>query len=165
MSNIILIGMPGAGKSTLGVVLAKTLNKEFIDTDLLIQKEHDDLLHKIINKIGLESFIELEEQSILKMHVKNAIIATGGSVVYSQKAMEYLKSSGIVVYLKVPVDELTERLNNIKTRGVVMKKGQSIESLYQERVLLYEKYADIIIDCNLNTLEQNIDLLVEAIEK
>lgn len=155
-SNLILIGMPGAGKSTVGVILAKTLGKTFIDTDLLIQKNEGRPLQDIINKDGLEKFLLIEENTLLGLNVQNSIIATGGSAVYSSKAMEQLKANGSAVYLKVGLFKLTQRLKNMRTRGIAMKNGQSFEDLYRERVPLYEKHADIIVDCTHKHMEKII---------
>lgn len=160
--NLILIGMPGAGKSTVGVLLAKALGKTFIDTDLLIQKNEGRLLQDIINSDGLEKFLVIEEKAILGLNVQNNIIATGGSVVYSRKAMEHLKHNGIAVYLKLGLFKLTQRLKNMRTRGIAMKNGQSLDDLYRERTPLYEKYADITIDCSHKHIEK---IILEIKEK
>ena len=160
MINIILIGMPGAGKSTIGVILAKTLGYDFIDTDLVIQTKENDLLQNIINTRGLDTFLKIEESIVSTLNYKNTVIATGGSVIYSEKAMNHLRSIGKIIYLEVPLFIIEERLNNIKTRGIAMKKGQSINSLYEERKLLYEKYNDIKINTEKLLIEQTIDTIV-----
>lgn len=152
-SNIILTGMPGAGKSTIGAILSKTMNKPFIDTDLLIQKKDGRKLQDIINNDGRAAFTEIEEKVIAEINEVNHIIATGGSVVYSQKAMGHLKSIGVVVYLDVRLFHIRHRLKNIKTRGVLLKQGQTLHSLYKERHPLYKKYADIIIDCSFKHVD------------
>lgn len=148
--NIILIGMPGAGKSTLGVVLAKILGYEFIDADLLIQSKLDKTLQKIIDACGPDGFIEVENEVLCTLSASHAIIATGGSAVYSDEAMKHLASIGTVVYLKVSYEELESRLGGLHERGVVMKNGMgmSLSDLYEERLPLYEKYADVTIDIN-----------------
>ena len=148
--NIILIGMPGAGKSTLGVVLAKILGYEFIDADLLIQGKLDKTLQKIIDACGPDGFIEVENEVLCTLSTSHAIIATGGSAVYSDEAMKHLSSIGTVVYLQVSYEELENRLGGLYERGVVMKNGigMSLADLYEERVPLYEKYADLTIDIN-----------------
>ena len=148
--NIILIGMPGAGKSTLGVVLAKILGYEFIDADLLIQGKLDKTLQKIIDACGPDGFIEVENEVLCTLSTSHAIIATGGSAVYSDEAMKHLSSIGTVVYLQVSYEELENRLGGLHERGVVMKNGigMSLADLYEERVPLYEKYADLTIDIN-----------------
>jgi len=148
MNNIVLIGMPGAGKSTVGVILAKALKKTFIDTDLVIQEADGRLLQDIIDAKGPEAFLAIEERAILSQHFENAVVATGGSVVFSRKAMEHLMTSGIVVYLKISFAEMEKRLRNITTRGIVLVKGQGLRDMYDLRVPLYEKYADMTVDCS-----------------
>lgn len=147
-SNIILIGMPGAGKSTLGVVLAKILNYSFIDADLLIQSQCDKTLQKIIDACGPDGFIEVENEVLCTLSVDQSVIATGGSAVYSDEAMKHLSSIGTVVYLQVSLKELEKRLGGLYERGVVMKDGigMSLNALYEERIPLYEKYAEVTID-------------------
>ncbi len=156
MKNIVLIGMPGAGKSTLGVVLAKTLGRNFIDTDIMAQEASGKLLQEIIDDEGTSAFLETEEKTILSLHTHHAVIATGGSVVFSEKAMEHLKRDGIVVYLKISFEEMVRRLNNITTRGIVLVAGQGLRDMYDQRVPLYEKYADITIDCTGGDFEKCI---------
>lgn len=146
MSNIILIGMPGCGKSTVGVVLAKALGYRFVDSDLLIQEQEGKLLHEIITEKGIDGFIQVENQVNSQIKGKNSVIATGGSVVYGREAMEHLRSIGTVVYLKLSYPSLARRLGDLKDRGVVLKKGQNLESLYRERVPLYEKYAHVTLE-------------------
>ncbi len=148
LDNIVLIGMPGAGKSTLGVVLAKILGYEFIDADLLIQSKLDKTLQKIIDACGPDGFIEVENEVLCTLSASRAIVATGGSAVYSDEAMRPLKSIGTVVYLRVSYEELESRLGGLHERGVVMKNGMgmSLRDLYEERLPLYEKYADVTID-------------------
>ncbi len=147
-SNIILIGMPGAGKSTLGVVLAKILNYAFIDADLLIQSQCDKTLQKIIDAMGPDGFIEVENEVLRTLVADRSVIATGGSAVYSEEAMNHLSSIGTVVYLKVSYEELENRLGGLHERGVVMKNGMSmsLSDLYDERSPLYDKYAEVTID-------------------
>ena len=148
LDNVVLIGMPGAGKSTLGVVLAKILGYEFIDADLLIQSKLDKTLQKIIDACGPDGFIEVENEVLCTLSAKRAVIATGGSAVYSDEAMDHLRSIGTVVYLRVSYEELESRLGGLHERGVVMKNGMgmSLHDLYEERRPLYEKYADVTID-------------------
>ena len=148
LDNVVLIGMPGAGKSTLGVVLAKILGYEFIDADLLIQSKLDKTLQKIIDACGPDGFIEVENEVVCTLSASRAVIATGGSAVYSDEAMNHLKSIGTVVYLRVSYEELESRLGGLHERGVVMKNGMgmSLADLYEERRPLYEKYADVTID-------------------
>ena len=146
--NIILIGMPGAGKSTLGVVLAKILNKNFVDADLLIQNQCDKTLQKIIDAMGPEGFIEVENEVLSEINATNTVIATGGSAVYSDAAMKHLATLGTIVYLEISFDSLVSRLNDLQERGVVLKGGisMSLRDLYEEREPLYQKYADIIVN-------------------
>ena len=157
MNNITLIGMPGAGKSTLGVVLAKILGYEFLDSDLLIQKEEKRRLYQIIDEEGEEGFKTIENRV-------NASIDTGGSVVYCSEAMEHLKSIGKVVYLSLSLESLEKRLGNLKKRGVLLKEGQTLKSLYEERVPLYEKYADIVVDEEGKDLEASLQALLETLQ-
>lgn len=146
MNNIVLIGMPGVGKSTLGVVLAKELGYEFVDADLLIQKREKRLLKDIIAQEGVEGFLQIENDVNASIQTDKTVIATGGSVIYGAEAMEHLKEIGTVVYLKLDYETLDSRLGSLKGRGVVLKDGQTLKSLYEERVPLYEKYADVIVD-------------------
>jgi len=157
MKNIVLIGMAGAGKSTIGVLLAKTMGMSFIDTDLVIQQNEGKLLQVLLDEQGIDNFIKIEEKAVLGLNAKNSIIATGGSVVYSEKSMLHLMKNGLVVYLKVPFDIIETRLKNITTRGVVMKKGSKLIDVYNERSPLYEKYADVIIDCKNKDTESIVD--------
>lgn len=165
MKNIVLIGMPGVGKSTAGVVLAKVLGYQFLDADLVIQEEEKRLLHEIIKDEGTDGFIQIENRVNASINVEQSVIATGGSVVYGKEAMEHLKEIGTVVYLKLPYGELEKRLHNIKGRGVVLKDGQTLYDLYEERVLLYEKYADVIVDETNLDVEQTIQKIVEELKK
>ena len=165
MNNIVLIGMPGVGKSTVGVILAKMIGYQFIDADLLIQKQEGKLLHEIIAEKGTDGFIEIEERVNASIEASHTIIATGGSVVYGKKAMEHLSRIGTVVYLKVPYDTLEKRLEDIKGRGVVLKEGQTLRILYDERTPLYEKYADIEISEDDLNVEQTVEKLLERLNK
>ena len=158
--NIVLIGMPGVGKSTAGVILAKVLGYEFVDADLVIQKEEGKLLKEIIEEVGTDGFIAVENRVNSSLEVDHSIIATGGSVVYGKEAMEHLKSIGTVVYLQLPFEELNRRLSDIKGRGVVLKDGQTLKDLYEERVPLYEKYTDITVNEYGLNVEQTIDKIL-----
>jgi shikimate kinase len=146
MRNIILIGMPGAGKSTVGVILAKVLGCHFIDSDLLIQEQEKCLLKDIIERKGLDGLIAVEERVNSDIRTENAVIATGGSVIYGAKAMEHLREIGIVVYIRLSYETIAARLGNIRQRGVVFREGQTLRDLYEERCPLYEKYAHLVID-------------------
>lgn len=161
--NIVLIGMPGVGKSTVGVILAKLLGCKFIDTDLVIQEQENKLLKDIIAEKGVDGFIKTENSIISKVDAKNSVIATGGSVVYGREAMKNLAEKGVVVYLKLDYNKLRYRLGNIKNRGVVIREGQSLSGLYKERVPLYEKYADIIIDENGCNVEKTISKIMSEL--
>lgn len=165
MKNIVLIGMPGVGKSTAGVVLAKVLGYQFLDADLVIQEKENRLLHEIIKEEGTDKFIEIENRVNAGINAEKSVIATGGSVVYGKEAMEHLKEIGTVVYLKLPYEVLEKRLHNIKGRGVVLKEGQKLRDLYEERVPLYEKYADIIVDETNLSVEDTIEKVLNELKK
>ena len=145
--------MPSAGKSTVGVILAKTLGMNFIDTDIAIQENSRRLLQEIIDTDGPDAFKKIEEKTILSLHCHRAVIATGGSAVFSERAMEHLTQDGVVVYLKISFDEMEKRLRNITTRGIVLIAGQGLFDMYTQRIPLYEKYADITIDCSKDDFE------------
>ncbi|SFB75928.1 shikimate kinase [Butyrivibrio sp. YAB3001] len=161
--NIILIGMPAAGKSTVGVILAKILGYNFVDSDLVIQEKEGRKLAQIIEAEGVDGFIDIENRINQGIEVEKSVISTGGSVVYGKEAMEHYKNIGKIVYLKVDMDILTKRLKNMKQRGVVMKDGQSLISLYNERSVLYEKYADITIEEGNDTMEEVVAKLLAAL--
>ncbi len=151
--NIVLIGMSGAGKSTLGVLLAKTLGMDFVDTDILIQQSEGRLLQEIIDKEGPEKFLEIEESLVSGLRLENSVVATGGSVVYSKKAMDALKKAGRIVYLDVPFQEIKKRLKSITGRGIVITKGKRLKDVYAERVPLYKKYGEIAVHCENQDIE------------
>lgn len=154
--NIVLIGMPGAGKSTLGIVLAKILNYDFLDADIVIQNRCDKTLQKIIDACGPEGFIQVENEILQELVASKTIIATGGSAVYSKEAMDHLAEIGTVVYLEVSYEEMVRRLTDLEERGVVLKGGigMSLQELYNERLPLYEEYADVTVNVNdLSTTE------------
>lgn len=163
MKNIVLIGMPGVGKSTAGVVLAKVLGYQFVDADLLIQEQEQRLLAEIIQEEGTDGFIEIENRVNARIQADRSVIATGGSVVYGKEAMEHLKEIGIIVYLKLPYEVLKKRLSDIKGRGVVLREGQTLMELYRERVSLYEAYADIIVDETGLNVEETIEKVAEKL--
>ena len=156
MSNIILIGMPASGKSTVGVILAKLLGYDFIDTDLVIQRREGMRLREIIEKRGIDGFLKAEEAACLGLKAEHCVIATGGSAVYSAAAMERFRGTGRIVYLEVDFETLSHRLNDIQGRGVVLRPGQSLEQLYGERVPLYRKYADLTVSEGVGTLEETV---------
>ena len=147
MKNVILIGMPGSGKSTVGVVLAKKLGYRFIDSDLVIQEKCQKLLYQLIEERGEAGFLMLENEINASIMAKGAVIATGGSAVYGKEAMRHFQEIGRIVYLKLPFKELETRLGDLHERGVVLKEGYTLQDLYEERIPLYEKYADITIEC------------------
>jgi shikimate kinase len=164
MKNIVLIGMPACGKSVTGVVLAKTLNKQFVDTDLLIQEVAGKGLQDIINEDGIDKFKELEEKVLKELTVKNAVVSTGGSAIYYDEAMQHLKENGTVVYIKANLKTIKSRLKNIKTRGVAMGKGQTLDDLYKLRMPLYEKYADItVMTDNKRNMEDTVADILKQI--
>ncbi len=146
--SIVLIGMPGSGKSTLGVVLARILNYDFIDTDIIIQQQKNRTLERIIDALGPEGFIEVENQILCNLELEHAILATGGSAVYSDEAMCHLRTMGRIVFLRVGYEELRKRMQGLPERGVVMRDGpdMSMHDVYDERQALYERYADIVVD-------------------
>ena len=160
MKNIVLIGMPGAGKSTIGVLLAKSLLCSFTDTDLIIQNTCRKSLCDIIEEKGTDGFLQVENDIICACEFKNNVVATGGSAVYGKEAMEKLKKNGIFVYLKLPLAEIEKRLADIKTRGVAMKNGETVAQLFEERAPLYESLADITLDCTGLTPERCVDSIV-----
>lgn len=165
VSNIILIGMPGAGKSTIGVVLAKKLGFSFVDTDLVIQEKQKMLLHEILEEYGQEGFNEVENDILSDIFAKNSIIATGGSAVYGREAMQNMKELGKIVYLEISYEELQHRLGDLEERGVSMKEGQSIRSLYEERLPLYEQYADITVDCDGKSIREIVTEICKITNK
>ena len=163
--NIVFIGMPGVGKSTIAVVLAKVLGYQFVDADLLIQEAEGKLLSELIEENGTDGFIEIENRVNSQIQTHRSVIATGGSVVYGKEAMEHLKSIGTVVYLKQNLRVLQRRLRNLKGRGVVLKEGQTLVDLYKERTVLYEKYADITVDQYKQSIEQTLKAVRKALEE
>ena len=162
--NIVLIGMPGVGKSTIGVILAKVIGYQFLDADLVIQQQENKLLKEIIEDVGTEGFIEVENRVNASIEARHTIIATGGSVVYGKEAMEHLKSIGTVVYLHVPFEVLEKRLADIRGRGVVLKEGQDLKALFEERTPLYEKYADLSISEEGLDVEGTVEKLIENLQ-
>ena len=165
MNNVILIGMPGCGKSSEGVLLAKALEKDFVDTDLLIQKCEGMSLQEIIDTRGTDYFRDVEDAVLMAFEGDNYVIATGGSAVYCHEAMEKFRKGGKIVYIKLPCETIVNRLSNIKTRGVTLAPGQTIEDLYNKRIPLYEKEADIIVDAKGLEIEESVSKIVEAVRE
>lgn len=162
--NIALIGMPGAGKSTIGVLLAKAVGRLFIDTDIYIQAIENRSLKDIIDEIGLKKFCRMERDHIFCIDAKNAVIATGGSVVYSPRLMHHFRRTSIVIHLEIDFRTFKSRVGNLEARGVVIRKGQTIEELYAERMPLYQKYANMTFDCTGKNHQQVLADLLEAFE-
>lgn len=160
---IVLIGMPGAGKSTVGVVLAKKLGYRFVDSDLVIQEKYGKLLHELIAEKGVEGFWQLENDVNVSLGEEGCVIATGGSAVYGVEAMESLRGKGIMVYLKLTCEELKMRLGDLNERGVTLRPGQSLEELYEERCPLYEKYAHLTVECDEKMLREIATEIAEAV--
>lgn len=152
--NVVLIGMPGVGKSTIGVVLAKNLGISFIDSDLVIQEQEGKKLHEIIEEHGLDGFLEIEGRVNASLRPKTAVIATGGSAVYSAEAMEHLNSIATICYLRLSYESIRERLGDLTERGVVFREGETLKDLYEERVPLYEKYANLTVDCENKNIRE-----------
>ncbi len=152
--NLILIGMPGCGKSTVGVVLAKALAMDFLDSDLVIQKETGKRLSQLIDEMGDEGFRAIENRINAHLQAENSIIATGGSVVYGEEAMRHLKDIGTVIYLKLSCEAIADRLGDLHARGVTIRSGWTLRDLYDERTPLYEKWADLTVDCEQMKLRE-----------
>ncbi len=163
--NLVLIGMPGAGKSTVGVLLAKALKMPFVDTDLLIQRQENSYLQELIAKHGIDGFMKIEEDIVKGLDLENHVIATGGSVIYSGSAISHLKAQGVLFFLNTKMYQLERRLKNTQTRGIAMQHGQSLVSLYNERLPLYKKYADIEIDCSRKHIETIVTEISEIFLK
>lgn len=164
-SNIVLIGMPGAGKSSMGVVVAKILGLDFMDADLLIQNKFGCTLQVLIDELGPEGFIEIENDVLCGIECEHTLIATGGSAIYSEEGMAHLQSIGTIVYLEVPLEELVDRLGDMAERGVVMRdtSGSTLADLYAERVPLYEHWADITVDTSKLTMRESAEAIVAAL--
>ena len=160
--SIVLIGMPSCGKSTLGVLLAKRLGYRFVDSDLLIQEKEGKLLHEIIAEKGIDGFIAIENAVNSAIADEKAVIATGGSVIYGEEAMSNLKKLGKVVYLKITYEEMRRRLGDFSHRGVIMRKGNTLEEMYAERAPIYEKYADVTVDVCADSLSESIEKICEC---
>lgn len=162
-SNVVLIGMPGCGKSTVGVLLAKRIRKKFVDTDLFIQEQEEKLLCEIIEEEGLERFKQIENEVNASVVTENSVIAPGGSVIYGEEAMQHLAEIARIVYLKLSYESVVARLGDLKKRGVAMKPGQDLKSLYEERCPLYEKYAEIVVECDGLELGETLEKVMEKL--
>lgn len=164
MKNLIFIGMPAVGKSTVGVVVAKRLGYGFIDTDLLIQESEGRLLREIIAQEGLDGFLAIEDRVNARVEAKRAVISPGGSVVYCENAMRHYKEIGTIIYLHASYETIEKRLGDTKSRGVVLREGQTLLELYHERTALFEKYADITVSEDGLELQETIGKVLEAVE-
>ena len=156
MANIVLIGMPGCGKSTVGVLLAKALQMDFIDTDIVLQQQQGKKLQEIIDQVGNDAFLKMEEDCVCGLECDQTIVATGGSVVYGKEAMRRLHENGLVVYIRLPYEEIERRLSNLATRGVTLKKGQTLRNLYDERIPLYEAEADYTFEPEESDVQETV---------
>ena len=162
--NIILIGMPGCGKSTVGVVLAKAANMDFIDSDLVIQRRMGCKLSALIDAHGDEGFRAIENRINAELEAESSVIATGGSVIYGEDAMRHLKEIGTVVYLKLSYEGIEERLGDLHARGVTIKPGWTLRDLYNERCPMYEKWADVVVDCEQLRLREVVAYILERVD-
>lgn len=156
MANIVLIGMPGCGKSTVGVLLAKALQMDFVDTDIVLQQQQGKKLQEIIDQVGNDAFLKMEEDCVHGLECDQAVVATGGSVVYGKEAMRRLHENGLVVYIRLPYEEIERRLSNLATRGVTLKKGQTLRNLYDERIPLYEAEADYTFEPEESDVQETV---------
>lgn len=164
MDNIVMIGMPGCGKSTVGVLLAKALGMDFIDTDLIICRNQKAKLQEIIEKQGLDAFSKIESDVGKSLRTHHSVVATGGSMVLYEEAMKSLKELGTVVYIDVDYSELKRRIRNMKTRGITFKAGETLKDIYELRTPLYRKYADITIKAGRGSIEDTVSKLVKKLE-
>lgn len=165
MDNIVLIGMPGSGKSTLGVLIAKKLVMKFTDTDLVIQERYRASLPELIEKYGSEGFIKIENDVLCSLDCTNTVIATGGSAVYGDEAMKKLSRSGKIVYLKTDVSDIADRIDDLHARGIVMRSGTTVYDVFYDRIHLYEKYADVTVDCDDGDISENLARVLAALEQ
>lgn len=163
--NVVLIGMPGAGKSTIGVVLAKILGYSFLDSDILIQNQEKDILQHLIEKHGIDGFLEIENRVNRDIEAERTVIATGGSVCYCDEALQVMGTHALRVYIRVSYKTLKRRLGSLLERGVVIRNGATLKDLYDERTPLYEKYADLIVDVDGLTIAQAIDKIAQEVRK
>ena len=156
--------MPGAGKSTTGVIIAKELGLAFVDVDLIIQEREGALLQEIIDRVGLEQFLKIEENAVLSLDLEGSVISTGGSVIYSSAAISHLKKKGLLIYLEVSYEEIARRISNIASRGIVFGEGKGLRDIYGERSVLYEEKADLIINCTGLTIEEVEQQVIRAVQ-
>lgn len=161
-TNLVLIGMPGAGKSTLGVLAAKALGMDFLDTDLLIQQSEGRLLQEIIDTGGIRRLLDIEQAVLCALRADHTVIATGGSAVYSKQAMITLQQSGLITYLHVPYEEIEHRVTNIQRRGIALPAGVTLRALYNERLPLYRRYAEITVNCAGGDIERCVGAIADA---
>ena len=164
VDNIILIGMPGAGKSTVGVLLAKALGKTFLDTDLLLQEQEGMLLQDLVDRLGVESFLDREADALCALDCRHTVIAPGGSAVCRERSMARLKELGRVASLHLPLEALERRLQNIHTRGIAMAPGETLADLFACRAPLYRRYADLTVDVGDQTLEETVAAALQALD-
>ena len=165
MKNIILVGMPGCGKSTLGVILAKKINYGYIDSDSVIVALQGKLLPDLIEELGNEAFLDLEARVISSITAQRCVISTGGSAIYREDVIKKMKENGVVIYLKISFEEVEKRLGDLKERGVVLKKGFTLRDLYKERDPLYEKSADIVVELDGSSIEKNAEKLIREVKE
>ncbi|MGI6030650.1 MAG: shikimate kinase [Eubacteriales bacterium] len=165
MKNVVLIGMPGCGKSTIGVVLAKTMGYRFLDTDIVIQEMQHRKLQEIMDADGVEFLLQAEEEAILSTQCSETVIATGGSAVFSQKSMNHLKENGVAVYLQLPYETVEQRLSNLATRGVAGSGTMTLREIYDMRTPLYSRYADVVIDCRNKGIEEIAQEVSDIMQK
>lgn len=165
MGNIILIGMPGCGKSTVGVVLAKNMAMDFVDSDLVIQRETGKKLSQLLDEFGDEGFRDIENRINAALDVHDSVIATGGSVIYGQEAMAHLRTLGTVIYLQLSYEQIEDRLGDLHARGVTIQPGQTLQDLYDERCPIYERWADLIVPCDTLRLREVVQLIAAKMEE
>ena len=165
MNNVVLIGMPGCGKSTLGVLLAKALMMDFVDTDLIMQNRSGKPLQQMVDELGTDGFSMAEEECICSLNLTNTVIATGGSVALEERAMEHLCKSGVIVFVKLTYDTIESRLKNISTRGITLKKGQTLRDLYDYRQPYYHRWGQIIVEADGQDIEQTVEMLVKRLKE
>ncbi len=166
MKSIILIGMPGCGKSTLGVLMAKELGLDFVDTDIVIQSRTGELLYKTLERVGVDGLLDEEESAILSLDLtKPQVVSTGGSAVLREKSVEHLSENGIIVYLRLSCETVKKRINNRSTRGIAAKSNETLEDIYAYRTPFYEKYAQITIDCDGSDAAENVGKILAELKK